>query len=216
MEGPRHSRREERREETRRELVRAARKVFAADGYHGASLVHIAAEAGFTTGAIYWHFGGKSELFLAVVEANALTRVGEMAEIHAGGEVYLADRAREFADQWMTRQSDEPGFEIALMEFFAHSLRHPPLREALATRRAAVRLALARILAEYAEAAGIELPMPALELATVLRELGIGLSLARRSDPEAVSDELFGDFVELFFNLAAPEAIIPEPRAGDE
>src|SRR3989442_11650236 len=83
---PRRSRREERKEETRAELVAAATRVFASRGFHGASLQEIAREAGYSTGAIYWHFSGKDDLFLAVYEAYATTRVREFEEIHARAE----------------------------------------------------------------------------------------------------------------------------------
>ena len=73
----RKSRREERKEETRGELIDAAAKVFARRGFHGASLDQIAAEAGYSTGAIYWHFSGKDDLFLAVYENYAETRARE-------------------------------------------------------------------------------------------------------------------------------------------
>ena len=59
---------ERRRQLTRDSLMDSARRLFAARGFHGASLDDIAAEAGFTRGAIYSSFGG---LFLAVVERHS-------------------------------------------------------------------------------------------------------------------------------------------------
>src|SRR3954471_17194478 len=60
--------RAERAEQTRAELIAAARTVFLRRGFHGASLDEISAEAGYTTGAVYSRFGGKDELFLAVMD----------------------------------------------------------------------------------------------------------------------------------------------------
>src|SRR5918992_3549878 len=98
----RRSRREERKEETRAELIAAAARVFARSGFHGASLEEIARQAGYTTGAIYWHFRGKDDLFLAVFEAYTTTRVHEYAEIQRGvDEGALPPRA--WGDQWMRR-----------------------------------------------------------------------------------------------------------------
>ena len=56
--------------ETRDALLRAATVVFARDGYEGASVADIAAEAGISSGPIYTHFGGKAELFAACLQAN--------------------------------------------------------------------------------------------------------------------------------------------------
>src|SRR5436190_17765377 len=162
----RRSRREERREETRDELISSATKVFSASGFHAASLEQIAREAGYSTGAIYWHFGGKDELFLAAFEKYALTRVGELTEIHEQSSGPLPERHRASADHWMARQAD-PTFIVVSLEFLAHAWRKPELREALAARHAAVRLALGRMLEQDARKEGVELPMPALDIATV-------------------------------------------------
>src|SRR5262245_33076884 len=67
--------RQERREQTRSELVAAARSVFLRRGFHAASLDEIAAEAGFTKGAVYSNFAGKDELFVAVLAAHFAARV---------------------------------------------------------------------------------------------------------------------------------------------
>src|SRR3954449_13366396 len=106
------SRRDERREETRRELVEAAMRVFGQRGFHGASLEQIAREAGYSTGAIYGHFAGKDELFLAAFDAYAITRVGELTEIDAEESGPLPQRARAFADHWMERQAADPSFMV--------------------------------------------------------------------------------------------------------
>jgi hypothetical protein len=64
-----------------------------------------------------------------------------------------------------------------------------------------MRLATERVLEEEARAADLELPMPARDIATVLRELGVGLAVAKLADPDAFPDRLHGDFVQLFFEL---------------
>jgi TetR/AcrR family transcriptional regulator, acrAB operon repressor len=52
--------------ETRRAIIDAARDVFYCNGVTSTSLEQIAAEAGVTRGAIYWHFADKAELFYAM------------------------------------------------------------------------------------------------------------------------------------------------------
>jgi AcrR family transcriptional regulator len=204
------SRRDERKEATRAELVEAAARVFARRGFHGASVDQIAREAGYSTGAIYWHFEGKDDLFLAVYEAYATTRVREWGEVQAHAEGELPQRARAYADQWMERLAAEPEFLVLSLEFLVHAWRNPRLREEFANRTAAGRLALGRLMEQQAGSRGYELPMPADDLATVLRELGSGLGLAKLADPDGVPDRLFGDFVELFFTLVEERAA----RAG--
>ena len=72
----------ERSETTIRALVEAARNRFARDGYEAASLDEVARLAGVTKGALYHHFGGKRELFLAVFEAEERRLMRTIAEAH--------------------------------------------------------------------------------------------------------------------------------------
>src|SRR5436190_19686677 len=54
--------------ETRDELLTAALRVFARRGYREAGVDEIAAEAGYSKGALYWHFSGKDELLMTLLE----------------------------------------------------------------------------------------------------------------------------------------------------
>lgn len=53
---------------SRARLLRVATDLFARQGYQATSIDQIVAAAGYTRGALYWHFAGKQELFLAVYE----------------------------------------------------------------------------------------------------------------------------------------------------
>jgi AcrR family transcriptional regulator len=63
--------RKDRREQIRRDLLAAATRVFAAKGYQAATVAEIAAEAGYTTGAVYSNFAGKKQLFEAILSEQA-------------------------------------------------------------------------------------------------------------------------------------------------
>ena len=62
------SRRERERYARRREILEAARRVFGARGYGGATLDEVAREAEFAKGTLYSYFDSKAALFTALVE----------------------------------------------------------------------------------------------------------------------------------------------------
>ena len=57
---------------TREQLLDAAERVFRAQGAARTSLAEVAAAAGVTRGAVYWHFRDKSDLFSAMCERAQL------------------------------------------------------------------------------------------------------------------------------------------------
>lgn len=71
------------------DILRAARAVFAAKGYAGASMVDIAREAGIVEGTIYKHFTSKRELLYRVTRAFFAPLVEQ-----AAAEVAAVDGAR--------------------------------------------------------------------------------------------------------------------------
>jgi TetR/AcrR family transcriptional regulator, mexJK operon transcriptional repressor len=69
--------------ERRASILVGASRVFAEDGYEGASMSHIAREAGVSKGTLYNYFDSKAELFTAYVAqecAQALPKVFDGAE----------------------------------------------------------------------------------------------------------------------------------------
>ena len=67
-------------EKTRRDILATATREFAKDGYNGARIDAIAAQTATTKRMIYYYFGGKELLYIAVLEQEyAKIRVGEEA-----------------------------------------------------------------------------------------------------------------------------------------
>jgi TetR/AcrR family acrAB operon transcriptional repressor len=85
-------------EASRDAILDAALRCFAKRGYHETSIDDIAARARLSKGAVYWHFEGKRELFLA-----------------------LMDRALEHDVVLARAVADAPDWRAALRELFARS-----------------------------------------------------------------------------------------------
>jgi AcrR family transcriptional regulator len=92
----------ESREQTRRQLLAAAAEVFGRKGFAGASLEEIADLAGYTTGAVYYHFGNKDKLFLELIESGWSRQnaawVKALTKVFAPPEPGTADEGPEDPD----------------------------------------------------------------------------------------------------------------------
>jgi len=113
---------------TQRRILDAATEVFATRGFTAATMADVVAGSGASIGSIYHHFGGKSELFLAIFEqmADAVDRRIDAAMRQAGagidprGVFELHVRAYLEA-MWenrrqarvLTSRDAPPGFELA-------------------------------------------------------------------------------------------------------
>lgn len=100
---------------TRQQIIDAARAVFHECGVSRSTLETVARVAGVTRGAVYWHFKGKAELFLAVRE-----------------DVFSPMLARSHAILDDPRYSDPlDSIEAAITDFFRVLDECPTLRQVL-------------------------------------------------------------------------------------
>ncbi len=63
-----------------RQVLDGAAAVFARDGYEGASMSRIAAEAGVSKGTLYNYFAGKADLFAAYVTRDCSRNISSMMD----------------------------------------------------------------------------------------------------------------------------------------
>lgn len=114
---------------TRELLLEAAEEVFVRDGYEKATLADIAQTAGKTRGAIYSHFKDKEEMFLTLVESQALRR-GAILQ-HMLAELKLAEGISSRSFQRFIGSVNDAEEGVILMEFLLYALRHPHLSDRL-------------------------------------------------------------------------------------
>lgn len=129
--------RRDRQRQTREALISAAREVFADDGYHGAGLDRIAREAGFSKGAVYSNFDGKSDLFLAVMDQNLEMSAPDLRDPF-GQPTNPISTGRDLAEREEFPQGATQGFALATLEFIASAARDATLAPQLHQRLAAV------------------------------------------------------------------------------
>ena len=179
--------RAERREQTRDDLIAAADRLFVVGGFHATSLDQIAAEAGYTKGAVYSNFAAKEDLFFAVYERRAAAAERRLAELLQGDAAAALDR---ISADTTGRVNRDDGWLAAFFEFWAHVIRRPELRGRFAAIHRRVQLPVARALERVAEQRGVELPDEAIRLAVAGGAMQIGLALERLTQPDVVDEAL--------------------------
>jgi AcrR family transcriptional regulator len=115
--------------QTQRALLDAAREVFAERGFSDTSISDVVERAGSSVGSLYHHFGGKSELFLALWQEHQLAHEQAASKAVAGARhAGVADPAELFSvgaraflkGSWLHRDlallfysgDAPPGFEV--------------------------------------------------------------------------------------------------------
>ena len=176
-------------EGTRRRLVEAALDVFAERGFHAASLSEIAARAGLTTGAVYSAFGSKKKLLLAVcTEAAQDGGMEALIEDAAALPEALERILFETAAADLTPEARR--LVTMQLEMLQLGLRDEEIFRLLATSARDQLGSAAQLLQTVAAREGSQLPMPAVELATLLVAMQNGLALLRLVDPGLAPDSV--------------------------
>ncbi len=187
---PHRLRRDEQQRQIRAQLLDAAERVFARDGYQGATVAAIAAEAGYSHGAIYSNFNGKEDLFLVLVEERIDAR---LARVYQAADAALSRGAEplEAARRFVAMLQQEREAYLLLVDFWNQAVREPKAAARFAERHARLRALIGRIVEGIAHDTGAELTLPRDQVATALIALANGFTIERFADPQAAPDELF-------------------------
>lgn len=166
-------------ERTRQGILAAARRVFARQGVTRTTLEEIAAAAGVTRGAIYWHFTDKTELFFAMREQMAVPMIDQidLALLRADGSDPLEGVERLLCDILESLESDVKARQtLQIMGFKCEYVGE--LERELDLQRLRCSELVSKLTEAYGRAsragklrAGLSPPMAALETCTFLMGL---------------------------------------------
>ncbi|MFS8036784.1 TetR/AcrR family transcriptional regulator [Xanthobacter sp. AM11] len=190
----------------RERILSAAMACFARDGFHGASMQKICAEAGMSPGALYRYFPSKESLIAAIVEGERALRLELFDTIANAPSVLTAlmDCLKLMLGE-NAPQTAQLGPEI-----MAEAIRNAGLRAAIEPSEDECRIDLRAALENAVSKREID---PALDLDTVammLQMIGDGLLLHHQLHPEWKVAEHLPALQALVVRMLAPR---PEPQA---
>jgi AcrR family transcriptional regulator len=183
----------------RDDLLDAALQVFARRGYREAGVDEIAAEAGYSKGALYWHFSGKEELLRALLDERVDAPMRERVELLASAPPerdMSVEATRAFAGQL------SGGREALLLEreYWSLAIRDPALRARYLERQTELRDALAGAMQARARHLGTpDLSMSGEDVARVVMSIIGGLAFDELIEPGSVRPELLGEALALVY-----------------
>jgi AcrR family transcriptional regulator len=174
--------RAERQAQTRTDLIDTAERLFTRHGFHATGVADVATEAGYTTGAVYSNFASKEDLFFAVYERRAAAAVRHAERAFA--EHAPAEALERLSVDTAARRGRDDGWLAVFLEFWAHVVRSPELRERFAEIHTRVMQPVADVVDELTggrEGAAVTAAMNVMQ---------IGLALERLTRPGVVDTEL--------------------------
>lgn len=177
--------------DTRSRILASASQIFAQQGYAGATLDAIAADAGLTKGAVYWHFASKSDLFLALMEEWVQARLPEIPEQvdKAFGSENPEAGLAEFLQTQLRHGQDNPNWVKLYLEFVTQS-REPEVQKMLScSAYKTVQETAKGLVRQVQERGQFAADIDPLVLATFFDALLDGLMLAWLVDPQRVDLE---------------------------
>lgn len=180
--------------------------MFRREGYHRATLGRIAAEAGFTTGAVYSAFDSKADVMLSLLAARAERRRAgwsALLDATATAEDFSAELARRGARE----VSAERDWLAVVTEFMIVIGRDEELRARHADIHETNLAALTDSIRTSMERSGERWAIAPRQLATVVSALHRGLIVEGMIAPEEVSEE---------FLVEASQTLLRGAREGTE
>jgi AcrR family transcriptional regulator len=167
---------------TRELLIQTARRLFVADGFLGTSLEKVAADAGYSKGAVYSNFESKFDLGFAVIERIHEEQVTRLRDEIADGTT--ADELFDGFSRWAERNVGNEEWTMLELELVVGSRGSPRLRKEVAQRRAELAGRFAEILQEQRVRLGLEMPMSVSEATSLVWTMGVGVGIQRAVDPD--------------------------------
>ena len=171
-------------QDTRKRLLDAAQHTFVDLGYQAATLDHIAAEAGFTKGAVYWHFPTKQALFLALLEERHAANRHRLEQIFAAPEEQGPEPVRKALQEYVASFEEDDILPLLAMELEIEVRRNPEVRAGHSELVIAYEDNFRSILERYYQRIGQSPRIPLDELATTIITMVKGFALARQNRPE--------------------------------
>ncbi len=188
---------------TKELILEAARESLREQGYSGTSIRAVAERAGVQLSLVHYHFGSKQAVLVAVLERENEKLLERQQALFAGPEPLSVKwrAACRFLEDDL-----ESGYVRILWELWAAGLADEELAARWRNATAGWRRLMAEVFEEWSREVGLELPISAAAVATLVANLFQGLEveiLAGVSEDEAPHLEVLEAVAQLIEGIEA-------------
>lgn len=193
-------------EERRAQLLQAARKLFVAKGYRGTSINEIAAEAGVTKGAVYFHFDSKEDILLELVR-YIFNGYEERFREGLGEQLSPVEMFRRHLGMHLDCDTVK---EMDAVDIWIQAWRVPRVKRFIVRRLNRARRDLLKLI----DMSGLPSEVDREAVVVFLLAVGDGLTSISTVTPRAVDRQAQIALVEYLFSLAEKDTKKTERRRG--
>lgn len=174
----------QRKERTRKLLIRAAGEVFIKHGFNGASIDLIAEAAGYTKGAVYFHFKNKEELLYGVMKYRSELIFVSIENTKPKSDPLTPllgeSPQKELVGDWFDRDS----WVVLNLEYLLFIQRNPKAKNAFRKLIDDDRKKLVSLIRKKYAEAGKTSSLDPLEIAQLQEIVDIGFGVSRLLNPD--------------------------------
>lgn len=192
---------EEHRIERKGQILQAAARCFAREGFHATSMAEIIAESGLSAGSVYRYYKSKDELIAAIVE-HYISSLAAFRQINQNS----ADPAEVIASaiQLLSARIDDHGdpFSRMLPQILSEVARNPTAREQIQRVYGDLLDFFAEVVRRAQAMGSMRADLDPVGVSRVMLSLGQGFILQRMILQQQIQPELYIQTVRRLFSPA--------------
>ncbi|MCL1621990.1 TetR/AcrR family transcriptional regulator [Ralstonia pseudosolanacearum] len=186
-------------EKRRQEILAAADRCFRRDGFRGASISNICAEARMSSGHLYHYFSSKEEILRTIVETGLMRGTARVEEMMAS-----LDPIGSFIDQAEKTRHGQAGQSLVL-DMLAEAGHNPAVAEIVRDHSREVRSLLTNFLRTAQEKGQVDSSLDADMAAAVLLAVVDGAQAMTIRDPKLNKNRSFANMKLLISRFLKPQ-----------
>ena len=167
---------------TRQLVLEAGERLFLAQGFGATSLEDIAREAGFSKGAVYSNFAGKTDLFFAIVEAQFVDLSNQLRQAVTEADHDVVSQLAAVGRWYEQFLQVESGWSRSLPELAAIAAQDDEARQRFTKLLGSVEGSITDLLETQQVNLGIRFGLPPASIAALVVSLVVGLTVRSLHD----------------------------------